>query len=54
MFYLIASLHRESFAEAHPLALLGAGHDHSSRVRWIVEAFARLAGMRSLIIDGEP
>ena len=29
------------------------GHDHSSRVRWMVDALARLAGVRSLIIDGE-
>jgi bifunctional non-homologous end joining protein LigD len=29
------------------------GHDHSSRVRWIVDALACLKGVRSLIIDGE-
>jgi hypothetical protein len=29
------------------------GHDHSSRVRWMVDALARLAGVRSLIIDGK-
>ena len=29
------------------------GHDHSSRVRWIVDALARLKGVRSLVIDGE-
>jgi bifunctional non-homologous end joining protein LigD len=29
------------------------GHDHSSRVRWIVDALACLKGVRSLVIDGE-
>jgi bifunctional non-homologous end joining protein LigD len=29
------------------------GHDHSSRVRWMVDALACLRGVRSLIIDGE-
>jgi bifunctional non-homologous end joining protein LigD len=29
------------------------GHDHSSRERWMVDALARLKGVRSLIIDGE-
>jgi bifunctional non-homologous end joining protein LigD len=29
------------------------GHDHSSRVRWMVDALARLAGARSFVIDGE-
>src|SRR5215831_12836214 len=29
------------------------GHDHSSRVRWMVDALARLKGVRSLVIDGE-
>jgi bifunctional non-homologous end joining protein LigD len=29
------------------------GHDHSSRIRWMVGALARLKGVRSLIIDGE-
>jgi ATP-dependent DNA ligase len=28
-------------------------HDHSSRVRWMVDALACLKGVRSLIIDGE-
>jgi bifunctional non-homologous end joining protein LigD len=27
------------------------GHDHSNRVRWMVDALARLAGVRSLVID---
>jgi bifunctional non-homologous end joining protein LigD len=30
------------------------GHDHSSRVRWMVDALACLKGVRSLVIDGEP
>jgi ATP-dependent DNA ligase len=29
------------------------GHDYSSRVRWMVDALARLKRVRSLIIDGE-
>jgi bifunctional non-homologous end joining protein LigD len=29
------------------------GHDHSSRVRWMVDALACLKGVRSLVIDGE-
>jgi ATP-dependent DNA ligase len=29
------------------------GHDHSSRVRWMIDALARLPGVRSLVIDGE-
>jgi ATP-dependent DNA ligase len=29
------------------------GHDHSSRVRWMVDALACLKGVSSLIIDGE-
>jgi ATP-dependent DNA ligase len=29
------------------------GHDFSSRVRWMVDALARLKGVRSVIIDGE-
>jgi bifunctional non-homologous end joining protein LigD len=29
------------------------GHDHSSRVRWMVDALACLRGMRSLVIDCE-
>jgi ATP-dependent DNA ligase len=29
------------------------GHDHSSRVRWMTDALARLPGVRSLVIDGE-
>jgi bifunctional non-homologous end joining protein LigD len=29
------------------------GHDHSSRVRWMTDALARLPGVRSFIIDGE-
>jgi bifunctional non-homologous end joining protein LigD len=29
------------------------GHDHSSRVRWMADALARLPGVRSLVIDGE-
>ena len=29
------------------------GHDHSSRVRWMVDALACLRGVRSLVIDGE-
>jgi ATP-dependent DNA ligase len=29
------------------------GHDHSSRVRWMTDALARLPGVRSFVIDGE-
>jgi bifunctional non-homologous end joining protein LigD len=29
------------------------GHDHYSRARWMTDAFARLPGVRSLVIDGE-
>jgi bifunctional non-homologous end joining protein LigD len=29
------------------------GHDHSSRIRWMVDALAGLPGVRSLVIDGE-
>src|SRR5215470_17306443 len=29
------------------------GHDHSSRIRWMVDALARLKCVRSLVIDGE-
>ena len=29
------------------------GHNHSSRVRWIIDALACLKGVRSLVIDGE-
>jgi ATP-dependent DNA ligase len=29
------------------------GHDHSSRVRWMIDALARLKCVQSLIIDGE-
>jgi ATP-dependent DNA ligase len=29
------------------------GHGHSSRVRWMADAIARLASVRSLVIDGE-
>jgi bifunctional non-homologous end joining protein LigD len=29
------------------------GHDHSSRVRWMIDALACLKGVRSLVIDGE-
>jgi bifunctional non-homologous end joining protein LigD len=29
------------------------GHDHSSRVRWMVDALACLKGVHSLVIDGE-
>jgi len=29
------------------------GHDHSSRVRWMIDAVARLKCVQSLIIDGE-
>src|SRR5262249_35201090 len=29
------------------------GHDHSSRVRWMVDALACLKGVRSLVIDSE-
>ena len=29
------------------------GHDHSSRIRWIIDALARLRGVRSFVIDGE-
>src|SRR5262245_5848974 len=28
------------------------GHDLSSRVRWIIDALARLRGVRSFVIDG--
>jgi bifunctional non-homologous end joining protein LigD len=29
------------------------GHDHSSRIRWMVDALARLPSARSLVLDGE-
>jgi bifunctional non-homologous end joining protein LigD len=29
------------------------GHDHSNRVRWMIDALARLKRVRSLVIDGE-
>jgi bifunctional non-homologous end joining protein LigD len=29
------------------------GHDHSSRIRWMVDALAGLKGVRSLVIDCE-
>jgi bifunctional non-homologous end joining protein LigD len=29
------------------------GHDHSNRVRWMIDALAYLKGVRSLVIDGE-
>jgi ATP-dependent DNA ligase len=34
-------------------AFTKSGHDHSSRVRWMVDALARLKCVRSLVIDGE-
>jgi ATP-dependent DNA ligase len=43
-------LHKDGRSAA---AFTKNGHDHSSRVRWMVDALARLAGVRSLVIDGE-
>src|SRR5215471_15277572 len=43
-------LHKQGRSAA---AFTKNGHNHSSRVRWMVDALACLKGVRSLVIDGE-
>jgi ATP-dependent DNA ligase len=43
-------LHKHGASAA---AFIENGHDHSSRVRWMVDALACLKGVHSLVIDGE-
>jgi bifunctional non-homologous end joining protein LigD len=43
-------LHKHSGSAA---AFTKNGHDHSSRVRWMVDGLACLPSVRSLVIDGE-
>jgi bifunctional non-homologous end joining protein LigD len=43
-------LHKQGGSAA---AFTKNGHDHSNRVRWMVDALARLKGVRSFVIDGE-
>jgi ATP-dependent DNA ligase len=43
-------LHKDGRSAA---AFTKNGHDHSSRVRWMVDGLACLKGVRSFVIDGE-